>query len=60
MIKSLKKNFKQHKTGDEQRTILKIKVKEKTTIWNMMGIIVAPMVSVFAGSYVNAMMPYLL
>ena len=37
-----------------------INVKKETTIWNLMAIFVAPLVSVFAGAYVNAMMPYLL
>lgn len=35
-------------------------VKKETTIWNLMALFVAPMVSISAGAYVNTQMPYLL
>ena len=42
------------------REIFWIKVKKETTIWNLFALLVAPVVAVAAGAYVNAMMPYLL
>ena len=42
------------------REIFWIKVKKETTILNLLAVLVAPVVAVAAGAYVNAMMPYLL
>ena len=42
------------------KTIFGIKVKKETTIANLMGLLVTPLVAIAAGSYINAMMPYLL
>ena len=49
-----------HTSKQETKEICFIKIKKETTIWNLMAIFVAPLVSVVAGAYVNAMMPYLL
>jgi len=37
-----------------------MKVKRDTTFWNLMSLFVAPAISVTAGAFVNANMPYLL
>ena len=44
----------------ERKTIMGIKIKKDTTVWNLIALFMAPMVSVAAGAYVNAQMPYLL
>lgn len=45
---------------NEAKKILGVQVKRETTFWNMLAILVAPVISVIAGSYVNAVMPFLL
>lgn len=42
------------------RTILGVKVKKETTVWNLMALFVAPLIATTAGSFMNAIMPYLL
>ena len=35
-------------------------VKKETSVWNLIALLVAPMVAITAGAYVNSQMPYLL
>ena len=42
------------------KTIMFIKVKKETTVWNLMAIFIMPIISTAASAYVNVMMPYLL
>lgn len=46
--------------GMAVKTIFHIKVKKETTIWNIISLLVAPLVATSVGAYCNAMMPHLL
>ena len=48
------------KTKKDVKTIMFIKVKKETTIWNLLAIFIMPVISTAASAYVNVMMPYLL
>ena len=44
----------------EVKIILFVKVKKETTLANMIALVIIPMITVAAGAYTNANMPYLL
>ena len=48
------------KIKKDVKTIMFIKVKKDTTVWNLMAIFITPIISTAASAYVNVMMPYLL
>ena len=44
----------------EAKKICGIRVKKETSTWNIIALLIVPIVAVSAGGYINFMMPYLL